>query len=64
MKSSLNLTSDERKLRMTIRNAYFYMSVPELENAKRMRVQANRSAFEIQCFDELIAEAIAERDGK
>jgi len=64
MKSSLNLTSDERKLRMNIRNAYFYMSVPELENAKRMRMQINRSAFEIQCFDELILEAVAERDGK
>jgi hypothetical protein len=64
MKSSLNLTSDERKLRMNIRNAYSYMTVPELENAKRMRMQINRSAFEIQCFDELIAEAILERDGK
>jgi hypothetical protein len=64
MKSTLDLTSDERKLRMSIRNAYCYMNVPELENAKRMRTQINRSPFEIQCFDELIQEAILERDGK
>jgi hypothetical protein len=64
MQSSLNLTSDERKLRMNIRNAYCYSTVPELQWVRKLRVQANRSAFEIQCFDELIAEAILERDGK
>jgi hypothetical protein len=64
MSNSVTFTSDERKLRQNIRNAYCYSTVPELQWVKKLREQANRSAFEIQCFDELIAEAIAERDGK
>ena len=58
------LTPAQRQLRMNIRNAYGFCAVPELDCARRHRIQINRSEFEIACFDELIREAIAERDGK
>lgn len=52
-----NATQAERQLRRNIRNAYCFSTVPELQWVRRLRVQANRSAFEIACFDELIEEA-------
>ena len=48
-------------MRQNIRNAYCASTIPELLFSQRMRAIAKRDAFEIQCFDELIAELVAEQ---
>ena len=56
------LTPAQRQLRMNIRNAYGFCSVPELLESKRHRATIGRSVFELSCFDELISEAACESD--
>ncbi len=56
------LTPAQRQLRMNIRNAYGFCSVPELLESKRHRATIGRSEFELSCFDELISEAACERN--
>ena len=60
----MTLTTSERLLRSNIRNAYIGATVAELKKELSYRIRLGRTSFELECFNQLIREALKERDGK
>ncbi len=55
------MTDRERQIRQNIRNAYCVCTYEELVAAREQRVrQAGRTAFEIDCLNQLIREILME----
>ena len=52
-----SMTASERQLRQNIRNAWFCETIAAITKQRDYLESINSSAFELSCYDELIAEA-------